>query len=78
MSLALAYCGKGNGMNKPRDEAIAGTDAFRVFAQQFGPDDVYTRIILEILLEELLSPSYNSDGGKANETYPSEQDVPSK
>jgi hypothetical protein len=41
-------------MNKSHDEAIAGTDAFRTFAQQFGPDDVYNRIILEELLKVLL------------------------
>jgi len=62
-------------MNKNHNEAIAGANAFQAFAKEFGPDDVYTRIILEILLEELLSPSYKlvtkyheekKDGSKIN------------
>lgn len=41
-------------MSKSNDEAAVGTDAFRVFAQQFGTDDVYNRIILEELFKVLL------------------------
>lgn len=41
-------------MKKNHDEATVGTDAFRAFAQQFGPDDVYNRIIVEELLKVLL------------------------
>lgn len=42
------------------DDAKVGTDAFRSFFQQFGPDDVYTRIIIEVLLEELLKKDTNT------------------
>ena len=65
-------------MKKNHDEATAGTDAFRTFAKEFGPDDVYTHIILEILLEELLSPSYNTCGEKTNEAPPNKQNISSK
>lgn len=42
---------------KNHNEAISGTDAFKIFATEFGPNDVYTRIILEVLLEELMRPT---------------------
>lgn len=47
-------------MNKNHNEAISGTNAFQAFAKEFGPDDVYTRIFLEILLEELLLEHSNT------------------
>lgn len=46
-------------MTKQQDEVGIATDAFKAFAQQFGPDDVYTRIILEVILEELFNVSNN-------------------
>lgn len=47
-------------MNKNHNEAINGMDAIRTFVQQFGPDDIYTEILIEELLMELLSPSYRN------------------
>ena len=41
-------------MKKNHDEATVGTDAFRTFAKEFGPDDIYNRIILEELLKMLM------------------------
>ena len=41
-------------MNKNHNEAVAGANAFQAFAKEFGPDDVYNRIILEEILKELL------------------------
>lgn len=46
-------------MSKDPDDVGIATDAFKAFAQQFGPDDVYTRIILEVILEELFKVSSN-------------------
>lgn len=43
------------------DDAKIGTDALKSFAEQFGPDDVYTRIIIEVLLEELFKKQYNTE-----------------
>jgi hypothetical protein len=40
-----------------KNEAKVATDAFKSFAEQFGPDDAYTRIIIEVLLEELMNYS---------------------
>ena len=60
-------------MNKNHNEAIIGTDAIRTFVQQFGPDDIYTEILIEILLEELLleysnkKVLYNKKEVKSNE-----------
>jgi hypothetical protein len=42
-------------MIKNHKEAVSGTNAFQAFVKEFGPDDIYNRIILEILLEELVS-----------------------
>lgn len=68
MSFILAYSGKGIGMSKHQDEAGVATDAFKAFAQQFGPDDVYTRIILEVILEELFNvPSNLTEEIKENQ-----------
>jgi len=55
-------------MTKSYDEAVVGTDAFRLFAQQFGPDDVYNRIILEELLKVLLGikEEEKKDGANAS------------
>lgn len=51
---------------KNHNEAVSGTDAFKIFASEFGPDDVYTRIILEVLLKELLSPTKLVDNKEKN------------
>lgn len=48
------------------NEAIAGVNAFKAFAEQFGDDNIYTRIIIEVLLEELLN----------NFTQPKEENGP--
>ena len=57
-------------MKNNHNEATAGTDAFKSFFQQFGPDDIYTRIIVEVLLEELLLNSRQKEkkenGSKSN------------
>lgn len=50
----MAYSGKGI-MKDNHNEAKVGTEAFTIFADQFGKDDIYRQIILETLLEELLS-----------------------
>jgi len=65
-------------MSKNHNEAIAGVNAFQAFAKEFGPDDVYNKIILEILLEELLRPSYYTGEAKTNETPASRQTLPDK
>ena len=52
-------------------EAIEGTNAIKTFLEQFGPDDIFTEILLEELLMELLSPSYkieNKESREKNET----------
>lgn len=46
-------------MNKNEAEVV--TDAFKSFAEQFGPDDIYTRIVLELVLEELFKSNYNKE-----------------
>ena len=40
-----------------KNEAKVVTDALKSFAEQFGPDDAYTRIVIEVLLEELMNHS---------------------
>ena len=58
-------------MNKNHMEAIEGTNAIKTFLEQFGPDDIFTEILLEELLMELLSPSYkieNKESREKNET----------
>lgn len=47
-------------MIKNHKEAVAGTNAFQTFVKEFGPDDIYNRIILEVLLEELVKKEYNN------------------
>jgi hypothetical protein len=54
-------------MNKNHNEANAGTNAITTFVKSFGPDDIYTSIILEVLFEELLLKSNNNEI-KSNET----------
>jgi hypothetical protein len=39
------------------NESQEGIDAFAGFFQQFGPPDVYTITLMEILFEELLNNS---------------------
>lgn len=41
-------------MNKNHEEAESATNAFKALAEEFGPDDVYNRIIIEELLKFLL------------------------
>lgn len=53
-------------MNKNHNEAVAGMNAFQIFSKQFGPDDIYTRIILEVLFEEILNQSYHSKEKEEN------------
>jgi len=57
-------------MNKNHNEAIAGINAFQAFVKEFGPDDVYNRIILEEILKALLGikedAEENKDGSKNN------------
>jgi hypothetical protein len=59
-------------MNKNHNEAIAGTSAFQAFAKEFGPDDVYNRIIVEEILKALLGikdkedAEEKKDGNKIN------------
>lgn len=62
-------------MDNHQDKAAIGTDAFRTFVQEFGPDDVYHRTIIEILLEELMSKSSNISSGKSNELFTNKQNV---
>ena len=59
-------------MNKNHNEAIAGTNAFQAFAKEFGPDDVYNRIIVEEILKAILGikdkedTEEKKDGNKNN------------
>lgn len=41
-------------MNSDHDKEVSGADALATFFGQFGEPDVYTRILLEVLFEELL------------------------
>lgn len=51
LSLILTYLGRGI-MSDSKEEA--GCDAMGEFFHQFGPlDDIYVRILFEVLLEEL-------------------------
>lgn len=43
-------------MSKKSDEEAA-TDAFKIFAESFGEVDEITRVVLEILLEEIMGVS---------------------
>jgi len=50
------------------DKAQAGVSAFNEFFSQFGPpDDVYTRVLIEILLEELFSADSSKIGDEHGE-----------
>lgn len=39
---------------KNQDDEAAGTDAFKIFVESFGNMDEYTRVIIEVLLEEIM------------------------
>jgi hypothetical protein len=39
-------------------------DAFKKFSQEFGPDDVYTRILIEVVIEEILKISKEKQNGR--------------
>lgn len=54
-------------MNKNHNEAIAGADAFQVFAKEFGPDDVYNRIIVEEILKAILGIKDNIEEEKKDD-----------
>lgn len=54
-------------MKNNHNEAIAGTDAFRQFAEEFGPDDIYNRIILEEILKVLLGYKEGDENGDKTE-----------
>jgi hypothetical protein len=43
-------------------------EAFQEFAKQFGPNDIYTQILLEVLFEELMKSknTRESNEKKAN------------
>lgn len=44
-------------MSNLRDEALIGTDALQAFVAEWGDmNDPYNRLVLEVVLEELLSP----------------------
>lgn len=40
--------------NPEKTQADEAKEAFEIFSNQFGPDDIYKSILLEVLLEELL------------------------
>jgi len=43
-------------------------DALKLFAQEFGPDNLYNRIVIEEILKELLNikKKEKKDGGQDN------------
>jgi hypothetical protein len=42
-------------MKKSQEKAKLAKQAIHSFASQFGPPDIYNRIVLEVLFEELCS-----------------------
>jgi hypothetical protein len=42
-------------MKKHQDDANSGVEALQAFASQFGSDDPFTRLVMEIVLEELFN-----------------------
>lgn len=48
-------------MNKDIEDA---KDAFKKFSEQFGPDSEYTRILIEVVLEEILKMKKGNKNGK--------------
>ena len=59
-------------MNKNHNEAVEGTDAIQAFVKQFGPNDIYTEILIEELLNELLSKSYKKQPLESRENNATE------
>ena len=52
-------------MKNHQDEAQIGVEALQAFAAQFGSDDDFTRLVMEIILEELFEQ--NPSNYKAEE-----------
>jgi len=70
-SLIFAYWGKGIVMNSSdQEKARLGAETLGSFFSQFGPPDVYTQILLEVLFEMLLEPTKSQAATQVNYPYP--------
>lgn len=52
-------------MKKHQDDANSGVEALQAFASEFGSDDPFTRLVMEIVLEELFNK--NPENSKSEE-----------
>lgn len=60
LSLIFAYSGSGIMKNNPKD-IDSTVNALQEFVKQFGSHDEYTKIVMEILLEELFDKKKESE-----------------
>ena len=74
LSFALAYCGKGVGMNSSKEKEL-GAEALNSFLNQFGEPDAHTNLVLEIIFREMLGVKKHAEKTKPEKTVslPSEE-----
>jgi hypothetical protein len=60
-------------MSNHQDQATAGVEALKHFASEFG-DSPYSHLIMEIVLEELMSQSPSNNTHYKNEQTTKKQD----